>query len=323
MGKIRDIRFDTLKGFLILTVVFGHFFTHDASHGILSEAMANFIYSFHMPLFVFISGYFSNNHNVIRGGAKLLETYIVFQLIKGVAYHYSVWWLLFMPGPMLWYLIALIIWRFGYAAIDKLGIKVTWHLIAFLIFVAIVAGFVPRIGREFALSRTIVFAPYFFLGVMAKDMQIIDVLKKKLNWKLCVIILSISLVTGVLCAINSIDMRTTFSGTVPYPEEGTWCYAMARLVTYFTSAIFSMAFIRLFSFETNIFSKIGKDSLKYYMFHGLFLMAVEYLNFPWSTFFAIVYATVVSVLIFFFNKTKLSDFAISPVSFVIDKLKQK
>lgn len=59
MGKIRDNRFDALKGFLILSVVFGHFFTHDDSHGIMSETMANFIYSFHMPLFVFISGYFS------------------------------------------------------------------------------------------------------------------------------------------------------------------------------------------------------------------------------------------------------------------------
>lgn len=68
MGKVRDARFDTLKGVLILTVVFGHFFTHDASHGVVSESLANFIYSFHMPLFVFVSGYFTNNQRVVRGG---------------------------------------------------------------------------------------------------------------------------------------------------------------------------------------------------------------------------------------------------------------
>lgn len=69
MGKVRDARFDTLKGLLILSVVFGHFFSHEATHSAPSEAIANFIYSFHMPLFVFVSGYFTNNHRVIRGCA--------------------------------------------------------------------------------------------------------------------------------------------------------------------------------------------------------------------------------------------------------------
>ena len=68
MGKVRDARFDTLKGFLILSVVFGHFFTHDAVHGASSLAMANLIYFFHMPLFVFVSGYFTNNQRIMRGG---------------------------------------------------------------------------------------------------------------------------------------------------------------------------------------------------------------------------------------------------------------
>ena len=78
MGKVRDAKFDTLKGWLILSVVFGHFFSHDATHSVPSEAIANFIYSFHMPLFVFISGYFSSNQKVIRVGVRILETYFVY-----------------------------------------------------------------------------------------------------------------------------------------------------------------------------------------------------------------------------------------------------
>lgn len=77
MGKIRDGRFDTMKGFLILFVVFGHFFTHDSAHGLSSSVMANFIFFFHMPLFVFLSGYFTNNKNIIRGAGRILETYII------------------------------------------------------------------------------------------------------------------------------------------------------------------------------------------------------------------------------------------------------
>ena len=72
MGKIRDTKFDTLKGFLILSVVFGHFFTHDVVHSASSMAMANLIYFFHMPLFVFVSGYFTSNQKIVQGGGTYI-----------------------------------------------------------------------------------------------------------------------------------------------------------------------------------------------------------------------------------------------------------
>ena len=50
MGK-RDVTFDILKGIGILLMVLGHYFT--------SESIIRvYIYSFHMPLFMLISGYF-------------------------------------------------------------------------------------------------------------------------------------------------------------------------------------------------------------------------------------------------------------------------
>ena len=97
MAKVRDLRFDTLKGLLILSVVLGHFLSHEATHSAPSEAMANFIYSFHMPLFVFLSGYFTNGKKAVWGGVQILETYIVFQLIKGLWLNYSLVKLLIKP----------------------------------------------------------------------------------------------------------------------------------------------------------------------------------------------------------------------------------
>ena len=51
--QARSPYWDTLKGLLILLVILGHCGTA------LSEGLLSVIYSFHMPLFVFISGYFS------------------------------------------------------------------------------------------------------------------------------------------------------------------------------------------------------------------------------------------------------------------------
>lgn len=317
MGKIRDARFDTLKGFLILSVVFGHFFTHDASHGIVSQAIANFIYSFHMPLFVFVSGYFANNKNVFKSILRILETYIVFQLIKGLWYDYSVLWLFIMPGPMLWYLFALIIWRLLYWVFEKAGININWVVILVFIVLSLIAGFVSWIDREFALSRLIFFAPYFFLGVIAQKLQVIDVINTRINIKVSVTVLIITLIISVLCAIYHIKIRKVFAGTSPYPLNHEKIYMIARLISYFTSSIVSIAFIRLCTIENKLFGTIGKDSLKYYMFHGLCLMGIEAIGAPWSTILAIVYAFGVSAVIFFFNKTRLSDFVINPISFII------
>jgi hypothetical protein len=59
------------------------------------------------------------------------------------------------------------------------------------------------------------------------------------------------------------------------------------------------------------------------MFHGLFLMGVEFLHLPWSTLLAFLYGTVVTIVIYLFNKTWLSDFAVTPISFIIDKINAK
>lgn len=321
MEKVRDARIDTLKGVLILSVVFGHFFTHDASDSLASEILSNFIYSFHMPLFVFVSGYFSNNRNVVKGGVRLLETYVVFQLIKGFWYHYSALWLLIMPGPMLWYLIALIVWRFISVGLEKIGLKVSWFFLSMLVVLSVAVGFIPWVGREFALSRIIVFLPYFFLGVHLRNIQIIDEVRERVSFKFALIILTITLIAGALFAFHSIDVKSVFSGTYPYPSKNKWLYAMARFFSYFSSVVIAVSIVRICSFENKTLGIIGKDSLKYYMFHGVLLMIVEYLGLPWSTLFAILYASIVSLAIFVFNKTHLSDIVVSPISYWIQSRK--
>lgn len=79
----RDYYLDTIKGFLIIVVVIGHFIEF-GSRTIFDVAMHNFIYSFHMPLFVFLSGYFFNiktKRKLIDKTCALLITYLVFQVI--------------------------------------------------------------------------------------------------------------------------------------------------------------------------------------------------------------------------------------------------
>jgi len=60
MEKERDYLFDNIKGLLILLVVFGHMIESFAFKKSTSiNVMYYAIYTFHMPIFIFISGYFS------------------------------------------------------------------------------------------------------------------------------------------------------------------------------------------------------------------------------------------------------------------------
>ena len=65
-SKIRYDIFDNLKGILIFTVVFAHFLFEYSTLNIesLSRKIVIFIYTFHMPSFIFISGFLTSENSI-------------------------------------------------------------------------------------------------------------------------------------------------------------------------------------------------------------------------------------------------------------------
>lgn len=105
----RLLYWDTLKGILIILVVFGHCGTS------VGQNLLSVIYAFHMPLFVLVSGYFSKRSNIGDGGYKrLLIIYLLFNTmylsLDIVGGHYSIHRIL-SPSFALWYILSLIYWR--------------------------------------------------------------------------------------------------------------------------------------------------------------------------------------------------------------------
>lgn len=330
MEKIRDTRWDVLKGILILCVLYRHFIIHGESLDLLaSKTVANFIHFFTMPLFVFVSGYFTRHVDETKrywlGILGIFETYAVYQILKGTLYHYSLWQLISITAPMMWYLLALIYWKITYFCFYRLGIKVNGVLIMTLVIIALAVGFVPFIGRSFAISRTCYFAPYFFLGIMLQNVQVMDEIKLRLKAPIAWLILVIALVGSLMASIHNVYglMDDLFRGREPYPQEDKWIFMGLRFLSYLVSFIVSISIVRLFAVPNRTLEIVGKDSLKFYMFHGLALMAFGVLPIPWKYGLAIVYATIVTLIIFFFNKTKLSDFAIRPINYIVNLIKSK
>ena len=113
----RDYRIDALKYNLIVLVIIGHVFSQGQfSSDPLCGVIWKWIYMFHMPLFVFISGYLSHkkndNRQFLLSCWELLEPLIVYQLLlRGYIFltsgTISVKGLL-TPWWVLWYLLSLI-----------------------------------------------------------------------------------------------------------------------------------------------------------------------------------------------------------------------
>jgi len=73
MNKERDYFFDNLKAVLIFLVVLGHFLLPIHGESVL-VVVKRLIYVFHMPLFVFVSGYFAKKIYKNGDGADWIRT---------------------------------------------------------------------------------------------------------------------------------------------------------------------------------------------------------------------------------------------------------
>lgn len=82
MSKQRDNMMDNVKALLLFLVAFGHTLDVYKGAGGAELYIMKYIYLFHMPLFAFITGYFTKNFERARETAveKCLMPYLIFRV---------------------------------------------------------------------------------------------------------------------------------------------------------------------------------------------------------------------------------------------------
>ena len=159
---------DSARFVLIALVVSGHLLEQLVDAGPFAAALYRWIYLFHMPAFVLISGAVSKpaltRRRVVALITCLLLPYVLFQTL------YAAWdaWLFqtgdwsqgyLTPYWLLWYLPSLACWRLLLPMFARLKFA-----LPLAVAVALTAGLAPWIGHSLSLSRTLVFFPLFLLG---------------------------------------------------------------------------------------------------------------------------------------------------------------
>ena len=188
---VRDKKLDGLKFIMIFLVVLGHIGYND-----WGVHVNRLIYSFHMPVFIFLSGYFTiqntSEEKQMRWLKQTFLIYIVAQLVNFVltiglelipalvrheAFDTSMitWNILIAPRFALWYLVCLIYWRL--AVWQVFSRSNDFNLLYISCLLAIVSGIIP-IDESFAFQRTFAFFPFFVSGMLFRKRNLMSELEK-------------------------------------------------------------------------------------------------------------------------------------------------
>ena len=118
-----------------------------------------------MPLFIFMSGYFSHKKNpkeFLLSIWKLLEPFLIFHIMARIIFNGGLTWNnLLTPWWLLWYLLSLIYWRVILQMIPDRILNNTKLILTATFSIGIFAGFLP-FDRFLSLQRTLAFCPFSF-----------------------------------------------------------------------------------------------------------------------------------------------------------------
>lgn len=280
MKKTREYGFDNLRGLLIVLVVLGHLLEICGSFpgaGFLYRT----IYSFHMPAFLFLSGYFArfDRRKIVFG---LFLPYVVFQtgyiLFDRLTLGENTPLQFTTPYWILWYLMADILYHLlipMYDTTDRkrqcLGLAVTFAL-------SLMTGYDSTVGYRLTLSRFLVFQPWFLLGFYSRRSGWIGAMSSRMESRKH----GKMLLTGAVCflsaVMHSISLRSEILyGAHPY---GTLAYgplerSIAGLAALVWIGFGCTVLLPLLLRQLPLLTALGQNTLPVYLLHGF---AVRYLQ---------------------------------------------
>lgn len=271
-GVIRDNYWDQVKGVLILLVVFGHVL-EQCLNGRINTTTYSWIYTFHMPLFVFVSGYFTRIKDVRHYWNSLLNLFgqfAVFQLILtaplliggGGIYE------LLIPKYILWYLWCLILWRMLYFVVDRYKLNL-WVLLFISLICSVAVGYLPLVN-EFSFQRTFVFFPYFVLGLIARNQKF--VVKSDVSMAVFAIPMAIMIAAYIILFTVNHGVEWWLLGNNNYSSEKDMMY---RVINYPIALIMGWSILKMCRLrEFEFLVKAGKESMFILIYHAFIVRCV-------------------------------------------------
>ncbi len=254
----RDSKFDNIRALVIFLMVLGHFISIKRHFDLLYSA----IYIFHMPLMVFVSGYFSKDHinyKTIKSIYNLIIAYVLMVLISALTQGKLRF---FLPSFAAWYLLSLIQWKLLLPVILKLRYPI------FLSFtISLLCGF-SEADAFLSFHRTLAFLPFFVTGYFtAQNARILRL--KRFNCVTTNMLLG-SIYLGALIATVTMDYKISiFWMKAPYQSLGLSPLKgmLGRVLIYCGSFAIILLLINIMPSARLHLTKVGENSVVVYVLH--------------------------------------------------------
>ena len=281
---VRIHKWDNLKSILMFLVVIGHF-SNQFTDNTMMRSISLFIYAFHMPLFIFVSGLFCKSwlqkefswdkplYYILIGYLLKIAIYVI-----KISFGKSPNFYLFEDTGIPWFMFAMA----AFLVITYLTRKWDWRLLLpASILLACIAGYFDQIGNFLYLSRILVFFPFYYIGYLLKPATVIDKLNRRwMRWASLAVLLTGMLVC-IFCIQDIYSYIRLFTARNAYEFINVDdCGALHRLAWYGIAVLMSMAVIILTpNKEYKLADRIGQRTLQIYFWHRLILYVIMYSGF--------------------------------------------
>lgn len=234
------------------------------------------IYTFHIPVFVLVTGYFSKPFRLDSDGLKVMSTllyqYILFQTLYSTADYLffraaGVVHSFFIPYSMLWFVLSHFFWRLLLLLFIRLP-----HPIVLSVLLGIAVGYWPEAGDYLSISRTFVFFPFFLTGYYVRLFKDWTALAQLIRPYAIVAWVTLATLLWVGVRINP----GWLYGSSSYSALGhsEWYAGLFRAGTYVLQGVASVCFLALVSWKASRITEWGKRTVYVFLLQGFVIKSV-------------------------------------------------
>jgi fucose 4-O-acetylase-like acetyltransferase len=275
---------DNARWVAITLMVIGHAILKLIGEADTAYTLYLFIYAFHVPVFVAVSGYFAKSgppdaRQMQRLFTDIAFPYVIFETVwtvlrwilggKFLLDYSSASW-------TLWFLLALLMWRIALPYLVLLR-----YPLIISIMISIGAGYLSNIDGTFTLSRTLGLLPFFVFGWKLRQWLLTDTwleLRAGLIWRWRAGALALFaglylLITLNIEALREVQVRRFLLydesyATFDYSEF--WAGGI-RLAVMLLAFALIVAFLILIPRRTTWFTALGAATMYIYLLHTFLL----------------------------------------------------
>ncbi|MFE7747818.1 acyltransferase family protein [Streptomyces sp. NPDC057428] len=279
-AKRRDAYFDNVKYLAIVLVAVAHAWEPVMDGSRTTRALYMVVYTFHMPAFILVSGYFSRSFDMSAPKVKRLVTgvlvpYVLFETAYSLFKRFAggvddTPITLLDPLFLTWFLIALFIWRVTTPMWQSLR-----HPLPVALVIAMLASVTPGIGDDLDLQRVCQLLPFFVLGLLMKPEHFQLVRRREVR------LMALPLFAGALLFAYWAAPRMQLgwfyrSSAAQELDAPWWSGAVMTLAMFGCALLLTIGFLAWVPRRHMWFTVLGAGTICGYLLHGFLVKGAGY-----------------------------------------------